>query len=100
MNFDFIKNFCELNRDANLNGCKLNGEITVAQCGRKQPSTNVILVEIKRVFVLLHSNVSFTSMVRGQITPVCAFSRSIYSIDRENAHKGEFDIKRDSGHIH
>ena len=29
MNLDFLKNFCELNRDANLNGCELNREITV-----------------------------------------------------------------------
>ena len=40
-------------------------------------STKVILVKIELVFVLLHSNVWFASMVRGQITPVCAFSHSV-----------------------
>ena len=44
---------------------------------RKQRSTNVILVEIECVFSLLHSNVSFASMVRDQITLVCAFSWSV-----------------------
>ena len=29
MNLDFSTIFCELNRDANLNGCELNREITV-----------------------------------------------------------------------
>ena len=29
MNLDFSSISCELNRDANLNGCELNGEIAV-----------------------------------------------------------------------
>jgi len=29
LNPDFLNSFCELNWDANLNGCELNREITV-----------------------------------------------------------------------
>jgi len=35
----FLNIFCELNWDANLNGCELNREITVLECQATPPKT-------------------------------------------------------------